>query len=145
MININVDTPIQRFFQTFSELSSSGDIPAIVAQFADPFLAAGPQGAKCVRAADFAPALPGRKQFFDNLGCQSTSLVSVEEIPLDARYVLAKTRWRMVIAPQQGESQEIFGDTAYLVDAGEKDFKILLYLASHDFMEELKQRGIQRQ
>jgi hypothetical protein len=139
---ISANTPLQRFFLAFSELSSSGDIPAIVAQFADPFLAVGPQGAKCVRAADFAAALPGRKQFFESLGCRSTSLVSVEEIPLDTRYVLAKTRWRMVCAPQQGESQEIFGDTAYLVDAGQQDFKILLYLASHDFMQELKERGI---
>jgi hypothetical protein len=139
---IDVNTPIARFLESFSEISRSGDIPAILAQFADPFLAGGQQRTNCVRATDFAAALPKRKQLFDSLGCQSTSLVSVEEIPLDARYILAKTRWRMEIARPGNLTHEIFGDTTYLVDTAENPFKILLYLANNDFIQELKRQGI---
>jgi hypothetical protein len=77
-------TPVARFFQTYQLHNSSGDIPAIVSHFADTFLAVGPQGAQCVRATDFAIALPKRKQLFESLGSQSTALVSIHETSLAA-------------------------------------------------------------
>ena len=133
---------IETFFREFEQRSDSGDIPALLPLFADAFMAAGPQGAKCVRAADFAVALPKRKQFFDSLGCRSTSLVSLEQNPLDARYVVAKTRWRMTFDQGDGETREALADSTYIVDTSGDSIKILFYLAHQDHMTMLREQGI---
>ena len=53
-------TPIARFFETYAFHTDKGNVPELVECFADVFLAASPQGAKPVRASDFALALPKR-------------------------------------------------------------------------------------
>lgn len=133
---------IETFFRDFEQRSDSGDIPALLPQFANTFMAAGPQGAICIRAADFALALPKRKQFFDSLGCRSTSLVSLEQNRLDARYVVAKTRWRMTFAQGDGETREALADSTYIVDTSGESFKIVFYLAHQDHMTMLREQGI---
>jgi hypothetical protein len=135
-------SPIQRFFENHELLSSKGDIPALVSLYADSFLAAGPQGAKCVRSADFALALPKRKQLFESLGSQSATLVGLEETPLDARYVMARTKWKMIFVHNEAEPQQVFVDSTFIVDTVPDGFKIILYLANQDIMEILKERGI---
>lgn len=133
---------IETFFREFEQRSDRGDIPALLPQFAETFMAAGPQGAKCVRAADFAVALPKRKQFFDSLGCRSTSLVSLEQNRLDERYVVAKTRWRMTFAQEDGETREALANSTYIVDTSGDSFKILFYLAHQDHLTMLREHGI---
>jgi hypothetical protein len=133
---------IEMFFREFEQRSHSGDIPALLPLFADAFMAAGPQGAKCVRAADFAKALPKRKEFFDSLGCRATSLVSLEQNRLDARYVVAKTRWRMTFVQRDGETRDALADSTYIVDTSGDSFKILFYLAHQDHMTMLREQGI---
>jgi hypothetical protein len=132
---------IETFFREFEQRSDRGDIPALLPQFAETFMAAGPQGAQCIRAADFAVALPRRKQFFDSLGCRSTSLVSLDHNRLDARYVVAKTRWRMTFL-QEGTTREALADSTYIVDTSGESFKIVFYLAHQDHMTMLREHGI---
>jgi len=132
---------VPRFFQNYELLISNDDIPSLVSLFEDVFLAAGPQGAKSVRAEDFALALPKRKQLFDKLGCQSTALVSLHETVLDDHYALAKTKWRMTFHQPSG-NQEVLVDSTFLLNMGRPDPKILLYLAHQDIMQILKDRGI---
>src|ERR1700757_4606158 len=124
---------IERFFRAFERSSDSGDIPALLPQFADTFMAGGPQGAQCIRSADFAVALPKRKQFFDSLGCQSTALLSLEENRLDARFVMAKTRWRMTFA-RGDEMKDVLADSIFIVDTAVEGFQIVFYLANQDHM-----------
>src|SRR5215469_17044886 len=61
---------IERFFRTFEANASSQNVEAQVSQFADVFMAASPHGTQAVRAADFALALPKKKQLFDRMGCR---------------------------------------------------------------------------
>lgn len=133
---------LERFFRAFESNASSNDISAQVAHFADVFMAASPQGSQAVHASDFAVALPRRKQLFDRLGCKSTALVSLEERPLDARYVMASTRWHMTFAPNESKTEDVLVDSIYIVDTGGEAFKIVFYLAAQDLMQILKQRGI---
>jgi hypothetical protein len=135
-------SPIAQFFSAFARKSDSNNIQAQVAQFADTFLAAGPQGAKGVSSADFALAVSKRKQLFESLGCQSTTLVSLDEIPLDARYVLARTRWQMTFSRPNADPECVTADSTFIVDTAMDEFKIVLYLANQDIMQVLKERGI---
>lgn len=136
-------TPIQAFFQRYDQLTREGNIPELVAQFAETFLAADPGGARPVRAADFALALPRRKQLFDKIGgCHSTELVSVEETRLDDRYALARTRWRMKFEALDRGPNELLVDSSFLVDLGGESPRILLYMAHQDLMAVLHEKGI---
>lgn len=132
-------TPIAHFFENFAHLSSTNNIPSLVALYADIFLAAGPQGAQPVTAANFAPK---RKQLFEFLGHTSTTLVAVHETPLDPRYTLVRTQWRFTFARPTGP-EDILVDTTFLVDTSTDPFRILLYLAHQDIFAILKDRGIQ--
>ena len=120
---------------------AAGNMPALLGLFANPFLAATPQGAKIVTAADFAEALPARKQLFDRMGWKSSSLVDVHSIPLSARYALLLTEWRMNFAAADSSRIELLVDSAFVVDTGTEAFKIILYLAGDDIMALLKERG----
>src|ERR1700744_6274709 len=112
------ETPLARFFHNFEQQNASNDIPAQVAQFADTFMAASPQGAQCIRAEDFARALPKRVELVQSLGGQSTSLVSFSETKLDERFAMAETRWRMPF-PREGEpAREALADSLYILDMG---------------------------
>lgn len=133
---------LERFFRSFESSASSNDVSAQVAHFADVFMAASPQGTQAVHASDFAVALPRKKQLFDQLGCRSTALVSLEERPLNSRYVMAGTRWRMTFARNEGKAEDVQVDSVYIVDTGGEAFKIVFYLACQDLMQILKQRGI---
>ncbi|HEY1895020.1 MAG TPA: hypothetical protein VGG62_02060 [Terracidiphilus sp.] len=133
---------IEHFFRNFEANASSNDFAAQVAQFADVFMVASPQGAQAVRASDFALVLPKKKQFFDKLGCRTTAMVSLHEVPLDARFAMASTQWRLTFVPDQGEPQDVVVHSVYIVDRGVDPFKIVFYLASQDLMQILKERGI---
>ena len=98
---------MERFFHTFESNTMRDNVDAVVSQFADVFMAANPQGAQAVRAADFALALPKKKQLFDRLGCRSTELVSLTEQRLDTRYVMATTQWKMTFEQPQRPNDQV--------------------------------------
>jgi hypothetical protein len=135
-------TPTAPFFQSFEQNTNSGDNSALVAQFADVFMAAGPAGAKPVRAADFAIALPKRAQLVQSLGCQTTRLVSCVETQLDARFVMAETRWQMTFVRESEPTREVFADSLYILDMAGDSPKIVFYLAHQDLLAALKTQGI---
>lgn len=135
-------TAVESFFRTFEQCNQRGDMSALVPLFADNFMAAAPQGAMCVRAAEFALALPRRKQLFDSLGCQSTSLVSLEENQLDDRFVMAKTKWLMTFKLANGEIREAFASSVFILDTVAPEPKVIFYLANQDYMTVLRDNGI---
>lgn len=133
---------IDRFFRTFEANTSSDNVDAQVTQFADVFMAAGPQGAQAVRTVDFAQALPRKKQLFDELGCRSTELISLGEQRLDARYVMASTQWKLTFVQAENQTQAVVAESIYIVDTGGDAPKIVFYLANQDLMQVLKERGL---
>lgn len=136
------DTPMLRFFCEFERNSSGGNVAASIAQFADVFMAAGPQGAQAVKASDFALALPKRFQLFADLGCKATDLAAFEEHELDARFRMVRTQWRMRFARGEEGEREVLADSIFLVDTGIEPFKIVFYLAKQDYMAMLRTNGI---
>jgi hypothetical protein len=132
---------VEPFFRRFELNNNRNDFSATTSQFADTFMAGGPQGVRCIQARDFALALPKRKQLFDSYGCQSTSLVSFSETRLDDRYVMARTQWQMKFGRDQQATTAVANST-FIVDASAEPFRIVFYLAHQDFMEILKNHGV---
>ena len=135
---------VETFLREYERNVVAGNMPALLAQFADPFLAAVPQGTKMVTATEHSRGLPARRQFFDRIGCKSSSLADVHTIPLSSRYTLALTKWRLSFAEALNTPQEILVDSAFIVDVGGTELKIILYLAADDMIALAKERGIVR-
>jgi hypothetical protein len=144
---LKTETPVSRFLALYASESADDNLPAVVSHFADTFLFAGPSGAHPVRASDFAAALPKRKALFDKLGSQPTELTAVDEVPLDSRYVLARTTWRFSFTPDNAPEHQFDTESTFLIDTGlpgtpESEFKFLLYLPHHDIMQILRDRNL---
>ncbi|HTB98602.1 MAG TPA: hypothetical protein VK716_16440 [Terracidiphilus sp.] len=139
-----METPVRRFMEKYAQWTARGEMEAVAVFFADDFMAAGPQGAQSVKASEFALALPKRKELFDRMGCTKTELIGLEEQALDARYTLARTRWRLTFEPAGRRKEEVLVDSVYLVDCGVNPFRFVLYLANQDIFAILKERGILR-
>lgn len=117
------------FLESFECSRAAGADAA--ALYAETFLAAGPEGARCVRLEDFLKALPKRKEMFEAAGCKRTELASVTETPLDERYTMARTKWRMTFAREGGE-RLVEVESTFLVDMGGEKPRILAYLSHQD-------------
>jgi hypothetical protein len=142
---IQTKTPVSQFFDLYASETARDDMAAVVSHFADPFLSAGPSGTQSVRVADFAAALPKKKALFSRIESQPSQLIRLHETPLDTRYVLVRTTWRMVFRTET--PQQIDVDSTFLIDTGlpqtdPADFKILLYLTHQDLMQITRDRGI---
>lgn len=138
----DTSTALEEFFRHFIRNAEESDVAAEVSQFAGAFVAAGPQGAMCLRREDFAVVLPKRRQLFRSAGLRSTEFVSMEAESLDTRFSMARTRWKMLFESTQQGAQEIFVDSTFVLDTGVEPFQIVLYLAHQDIMAILKERGI---
>jgi hypothetical protein len=131
---------VEAFLRQFELNNNKSDFPATASQFADTFMAAGPQGAQCVRVRDFVLALPKRKQLFESFGCHSMQLISVDAHSLGERYCMAYTRWRMHFAESDLSTKAVFVDSTFIVETTEQQFQIVLYLAHQDALAILKER-----
>jgi hypothetical protein len=132
---------IQDFLRAFEHTGKQHDVAALVSRFADTFLVAGPDGARVVKASDFALVLPKRQQMFEQMGHRSTKLESAVVTNLDGRYVMAETKWLMTFAHGEGQLTDVLVGSTYVLDTKD-ELKILFYLTHQDIMTVLRERGI---
>jgi hypothetical protein len=137
-----MSSAIETFFQNYEHNSNLSETSAVISQFAEMFLVAGPQGAQVVPANAFALALPRRKKQFEEMGCQSTDLVSLRETTLGNHYVMAETEWQMTFSQGEKSPEEIRVASTFIVYTGDEQPKIVFYLPQHDVMALLKNRGV---
>lgn len=135
-------TAVEDFLYDYARHSDEGNVAELAACFGETFIAGGPQGAKAVRASDFALALPKRYEMFERMGCRKTELIGIDEQRLDGRFVSARTRWRLTFERAGLEPLAAEVESTYLVDAGVEPVRILVYLAHEDIFEKLKKQGI---
>ncbi len=140
----NMRNAVERFFQDYAVTSNNNDTTSVISQFAETFIAAGPDGATAVRAEDFARFLPIRKQQFASAGCKSTRLVSKNVTELDERYCVVETKWAMEFVSADQAATEIQVGSTFLVDTGDKTPKILAYLSHGDALKLLDERFARR-
>lgn len=137
------ETPVVRFLRSMTSQDPAAESADSSSHFADQFMAVNPQGTFCVRAADFASAISKRKQVFTSHGHRSTTLLSVQETPLDAGHVLAQTHWRFTFDRASGHSVEVDTDSVFILDTSGDSIKIIFYLNSQDPLTLLQLQAMQ--
>lgn len=138
----NQKSSLACFIESFAHRTASRDFPAIASHFAETFLVAGPSGTQCIRADDFARAMPRRVALFESLGCCSTVLTEMQESWIDSRYALVRTNWRFTFRRPDLAQKLVDSEALYLVDTGNEVHRIVAYLNPSDIMETLRQRGV---
>jgi hypothetical protein len=131
---------METFFRNHERNSNSGSIGPLISQFSGVFLVGGALGAQVVEANAFALAVQKRKQQFDDMGWQSTGLVSLRETTLNERYTMVETRWRMTFASEDQSPEEIEADSTFIVYTGCEEPKIVMYLPHQDALATLANR-----
>jgi hypothetical protein len=81
-----------------------------------------------------------RKKQFDDMGWQSTGLVSLRETTLNGSYKMVETRWRMTFASEDQPPQQIDADSTFIVYTGGEESKIVMYLPHQDALATLANR-----
>lgn len=137
-----INPALTQFIESYAHHTATRDFTALVAQFAETFLVAGPTGARSMRAADFARALPGRAELFDSLGCRSAQLIAAQPSWVDTRYALVRTTWSFTFRRPGAATEIVDSDSIFLIDTGSDPYRILAYLTPRDIMDTLRQRGI---
>jgi hypothetical protein len=137
-----MSSAMETFFNDFERNSNLSETGALISQFAETFLVAGPQGAQVVPANAFAHALPRRKKQFEEMGCRSTDLMSLRETALGNHYVMAETEWQMTFVQGEKSPEEIRVASTFIVYTGDEQPKIVFYLPQNDVMAMLKNRGV---
>ena len=137
---------LDRFIANFGHNANHGSPSAVVAQFADTFIAAGPSGSMAVRASDFASALAMRKQVFAKAGYKSSKLVSKKETLLSDRFAVLDTCWRFEFAPESASAWDVETRSSFFLEMGDEmrgdDPKILVYAAHQDILKLLKEHEL---
>jgi len=124
------------FLRRFEKNSQDEGASELLTQFGEEFLAGGPEGARVLRREMFAAALPRRRQIFREMGLRSSELAGMEILPLDARYTLARTQWRMMFE----RGTETVASSFLLEDAAD-GLRIILYLSHQNLLSSFKGRG----
>jgi hypothetical protein len=137
-----MSSAMETFFKDYEHNSKLSETGALISQFAEVFVVASPQGAQVVPANAFALVLPRRKKQFEEMGCQSTELISLRETTLGNHYVMAETEWQMTFAQEEKSPEEITVASTFIVYTGGEKPKIVFYLPQHDVMALLKNRGV---
>ena len=121
---------VEEFFRRFEIANASSDVDGIGELYADTFMFAGPNGVQSVKKEDFLKFVPKMKSHFESLGLSNTVLRTVEESPLDAKYLLAKVGWRMTLRGPAG-SREIDSAASYILARGVGDRLTIICQIDH--------------
>src|ERR1700730_2138697 len=136
-----MEPKLNEFFATYERANSESDISRIADLYADVFLFAGRQGVQPVKNEDFLKLLPRRKDHVKSVGLLHSKVISLEEVNLDAKYVLAKTVWRMTFQKATGTTDTEISAT-YILERRESTLKIVVQIDHQDLTTRVKELGL---
>src|SRR5271165_2890796 len=88
---------VTKFFEIYEKSVSEAAVSTVGALYSDVFMFGGPRGVQPVNKNDFLKLLPGRKEYFKSIGLEKSTIASIDQVALDAKYILAKVVWKMCL------------------------------------------------
>lgn len=137
-----MDQELNGFFAIYERANSESDISRIADLYADLFLFGGPQGVQPVKKEDFLKLLPKRKEHFKSIGLLNSKVTSLEEVNLDAKYVLARTVWRMTFQKATGGTIDIEAIATYILERKNNTLAIVFQIDHQDLTKRVKELGL---
>jgi hypothetical protein len=128
---------VTNFFATFEKSLSESDVSAVATLYADVFLFGGPRGVQTVNKTDFLKLLPKRKDYFASMGLGKSTVASIDEIPLDAKYILARVVWKMTLKISAEVSKQFETKATYILEIKNDTPVIVMQLDHQDLAEKV--------
>jgi hypothetical protein len=130
---------IAQFFEIYEKSISEAAVSTVGTLYSDVFMFGGPRGVQSVKKDDFLSLLPGRKAYFKSIGLEKSTVASIDEIPLDARYILAKVVWKMSLKNSTGISRQFDTRTTYILELKNERPLIIMQLDHQDLGERVNE------
>jgi ketosteroid isomerase-like protein len=133
---------VEAFFKQYESNIGESDPAAIVAQYGESFVFAGPQGAQAVKRDDFIKVLPKRQGFFKAVGLQSSRVVALEEARVDDRCVLVRAQWRLQFGSATAPVSVVDLFATYLLQQQPDGLRIVFQLDHDDLTKRVQELGL---
>jgi hypothetical protein len=123
---------VTKFFEIYEKSISEAAVSTVAALYSDVFMFGGPRGVQSVKKDDFLKLLPGRKAHFKSIGLEKTTIASIEENSLDAKYILAKVVWKMSLKNSPETWVQFETKTTYILEIKNEIPVIIMQLDHQD-------------
>ena len=130
---------VTTFFEIYEKSVSEAAVSIVGALYSDVFMFGGPRGSQPVKKDDFLKLLPGRKAYFKSVGLEKTTVASIDEITLDAKYILAKVVWKMSLKNSTESSRQFETQTTYILEIKNETPVIIMQLDHQDLGERVNE------
>jgi len=133
---------VKTFFDQY-ELNIGASDPAIIAaQYGESFVFSSPQGTQAVKRDDFVKVLPKRQGFFKSVGLRSSTVVALEETPVDDCWVLVKAQWRLRFEPTAMPASDLDVSSLYLLQQDADGLRIVFQRDYDDLTKRVQELGL---
>jgi hypothetical protein len=133
---------VQEFFDRYARSRTALDIDAIGSQYAETFMTAGPNGVRVVERAAVVAAFPKGQAFLKSLGHTSTRVESLQESPMDDRYVMARAQFAWRFQKASEEPLEAMVDSTFILFMDRDALRIVFQHEHEDFQQVLRASGV---
>jgi len=130
---------VTKFFEIYEQSLSEAAVSTVATLYADVFMFGGPRGVQSVKKDDFLNLLPRRKEHFKSLGLAPSTLASIDEIPLDDKYIVARVVWKMTLKIAAGSSRQFEARTTYILELRNETPVIIMQLDHQDVGERVNE------
>lgn len=130
---------VSKFFATFEKALTEAEVTTVAALYSDVFMFGGPRGTQLVKKDDFLKLLPGRKTYFKSMGLGNSTVASIAETSLDAKYILARVVWNMTLKLSPETSRKFEAKTTYILELRNETPVIIMQLDHQDLAEKVKE------
>jgi len=133
---------VTKFFETYEKSISEAAVSTVAELYSDVFMFGGPRGAQSVKKDDFLKLLPGRKAYFKSLGLEQSTVASIDEVSLDAKYILAKVVWKMSLRNSPETLRKFETRTTYILEIKNGPLVIIMQLDHQDLGEKVNEMRV---
>jgi len=125
-------SPITAFFLAHEEAIQPDSNADLGAYYDQSFLFGGPHGAQPVKLEDFIRVVPKMSAEARSKGLISTRLKSLETIPLDGKYTIARVVWDITVAPPGAPVRHLDTSATYTLMATGAGHRIISQIDHQD-------------
>ena len=130
---------VTNFFEIYEKSISEAAVSTVETLYSDVFMFGGPRGVQSVKKEDFLKLLPGRKAYFKSIGLEQSTVASIDEISLDAKYILARVVWKMTLNDSAKASRQFETKATYILEVKNETPVIIMQLDHQDLGEKVNE------
>jgi hypothetical protein len=134
-----VNPLVTNFFEIYEKSISEAALSTVETLYSDVFMFGGPRGVQSVKKEDFLKLLPGRKAYFKSIGLEQSTVASIDEISLDAKYILARVVWKMTLKKSPETSGQFETRATYILEIKNETPVIIMQLDHQDLGEKVNE------